>query len=53
MMVMVHKHHVHRLHSEHSGGVVEGGDHDPLIGGEQSWRKGESGKLLTLSTTNV
>lgn len=41
------------VHSEHSGGVVEGGDHHPLIGGEQSWRKGESGKLLTLSTTNV
>ena len=37
MMRMVHKH-----HSEHSGGVIEGGDQHPLIGREQSRRKGES-----------
>ena len=50
MMMMVHKHHVH---SEHAGGVVEGGDHHPLIGREQSRHKGESGKLLTHLTTKL
>ena len=40
--MLVDKHHLHRLHVEHSGGVVEAGDHHHVIGREQSRRKGKS-----------
>ena len=46
MMIVIHNHHVHRAHDQHSGGVVEAGDHNRLIGREQSRHKGRDSKIV-------
>ena len=50
MMIVIHNRHVHRAHDQHSGGVVEAGDHTRLIGREQSRHKG--GDRKTVHTFN-